>query len=92
MRPDVHDFVVAFARRDDALAILLLDFLDLLLRGVNLLVAFLRHDHVVNADGRAGFRRLAETQLLQFVEHRPRSSRDRRTCSISRSNRRVRIF
>ena len=42
MRPDVDDLVVAFARRDDALAILLLDFLDLLLRGVNLLVLLLR--------------------------------------------------
>ena len=70
MRPDVHDFVVTFARRDDALAILFLDFLDLLLRGVNFLVAFLGHNHVVNADGRAGLRGLAETKFLELVEHR----------------------
>ena len=69
MRPDVHDLVVTFARRDDALAILFFDFLDLLVRGFDLLVAFLRHDHVVNADAHAGFRRLAEAKLFQFVEH-----------------------
>ena len=43
--------------------------LDLLVRGFDFLVAFLRHDHVVNADGHAGFRRLAETKLLELVEH-----------------------
>ncbi len=50
MRPDVHDFVVTFARRDDAFAILFLDFADLLVRAFDFLVAFLRNDHVVNAD------------------------------------------
>ena len=38
MRPDVDDLVVAFAGGDDAFAILLFDFLDLLLRGVDFLV------------------------------------------------------
>ena len=42
MRPDVDDLVVAFAGGDDTLAILLLDFLDLLLRGVDFLVFLLR--------------------------------------------------
>ena len=37
MRPDVDDLVVTFAGRDDALAILLLDFADLLVRVFNLL-------------------------------------------------------
>src|SRR5260221_7908500 len=61
VRPDVHDLVIAFARRDDTLAILLLDFADLLVRAFDLLVAFLRDDHVINADGNAGLGRFAET-------------------------------
>ncbi len=70
MRPDVHDLVVTFAGGDDTLAILFLNFLDLLVRVFDLLVAFLRHDHVVNADGHAGLGRLAETDFLELVEHR----------------------
>ena len=54
MRPDVDDLVVAFAGGDDALAILLLDFVDLLLRVVDFLVFSFGNDHVVNADGDAG--------------------------------------
>ncbi len=69
VRPDVDDLVVAFARGDDTLAILLLDFLDLLLRGVDLLVLLLRDDHVVDADGDAGLGRLAEAEFLELVEH-----------------------
>ena len=42
VRPDVDDLVVAFARGDDAFAILLLDFLDLLLGVVDFLILFLR--------------------------------------------------
>ena len=69
MRPDVDDLVVALAGGDDTFAILLLDFLDLLLGGVDFLVLFLGNDHVVNADGNARAGGLAETQFLQLVEH-----------------------
>src|ERR1035438_6828451 len=69
MRPDVDDFVVALAGGDDTLAILLLNFFDLLLSGVNLLTLFLGNDHVVDADGDASACGLAETQFLQLVEH-----------------------
>src|SRR5208283_5576064 len=69
MRPDVHDLVITLARGDYTLAILFFDFLDLLLRGLNLLVAFLGHDHVVNADGGAGLGGLAEAEFLELVEH-----------------------
>src|SRR5687768_1744626 len=48
---------------------LLLDFLDLFVRLVNLLGLFLRDDHVVNADGTAGLRGFAEAKFLELVEH-----------------------
>ena len=69
MCPDVHDLVVTFARGDDTFAILLFDFFDLLLGGVNLFVAFLGHDHVVDADGRAGLGGFTEAEFLELVEH-----------------------
>ena len=69
VRPDVNDLVVAFARGDDTLAILLLDFLDLLLGGVDFLILLLGNDHVVDADGHARARGLAEAQFLELVEH-----------------------
>ena len=69
VRPDVHDLVVTLAGGDDTLAVLLLDFADLLLRVLDLLIALLGHDHVVNADGHAGLRRLAETNFLELVQH-----------------------
>jgi hypothetical protein len=42
MGPDVDDFVEAFAGGDDTFAILLLDFGDLLLGGVDFVTFFLR--------------------------------------------------
>ena len=69
MRPDVNDLVVAFAGGDDTLAILLFDFLDLLLGGVDFLVLFLGDDHVIDADGDAGAGGLAEAEFLELVEH-----------------------
>src|SRR5258706_4101764 len=69
MRPDINDFVVAFARRDDAFAILLLNFFDFLLRGIDSLTLFLRDDHVINTDGNTGLGRLAEPEFLELVQH-----------------------
>ena len=69
MRPDINDLVVAFARGDDAFAILLLDFFDLLLGVADFLVLLLRNDHVVNANGNARAGGLAETEFLELVEH-----------------------
>jgi len=69
VRPDVDDLVVALARSYDAAAILLLDFPDLLLGTVNLLIFFLGNDHVVNANRNPGMRRFAEAQFFQFVQH-----------------------
>src|SRR5204863_7217866 len=45
--PDIDDLVVAFARSDDTFAILLLDFFDLLLGGIDFLIFFLGNDHVI---------------------------------------------
>src|ERR1017187_8500865 len=69
MRPHVHDLVVTFAGGDDTLAILFFNFANLLVRVFDLLVAFLRHDHVVNADGHAGLGRLAETNFFELIQH-----------------------
>ena len=70
MRPDIDHFVVTFARRDDALAILLLDFVNLLLRRLDLLALLLRNDHVIDSDRDTGPRRFAEAQLFEPVERR----------------------
>src|SRR5690349_1112246 len=69
MRPDVDDLVVAFARGNDTLAVLLLDLANLLLRGLDFLLLFLRDDHVIDADGNAGASRLTEAKLFELVEH-----------------------
>ena len=69
MRPDIDDLVVAFAGRDHAFAILLLDFGNLLLRVLNFLALLLRDDHIIDPDGATGFGRLAEAQFLQTIEH-----------------------
>ena len=64
VRPDVNDLVVAFARSNDTLAILLFDFFDLLLSGIDFLILFFRDNHVVDANGDARARSLAEAQFL----------------------------
>ena len=69
MCPDVHDLVVTLARGDDTLAILLLDFADLLLRRGDFLALFLRDDHVIDADGNARAGGLAEAEFLEPVQH-----------------------
>jgi hypothetical protein len=69
MRPDVDDLVVAFAGVMTPLRYCFSTSAILLLRVVNLLVAFLGHNHVVDADGHAGLGRLAEAELLELVEH-----------------------
>ena len=68
MRPDIDDLVVAFAGSDDTLAILLFHFADLLLRRLDLLILFLRDDHVVDPDRNAGPRRFAEADFLQPIQ------------------------
>src|SRR5262249_49586255 len=69
MRPNINDLVVTLAGSDNAFAILLLDFANLLLRRVNFLVLFLRNDHVIDADGNSGASGFAEAKLLKFVQH-----------------------
>ena len=69
MRPNIDDLIVSLAGSDNALAVLLLDFVDLLLRGLDLLVFLVRDDHVVNADGDTRTGGLAEAKFLELVEH-----------------------
>src|SRR6185503_3200528 len=68
MRPDVDDLVIAFARRNHAFAMLLLDFGDLLLRRLDFLALLLRDDHVIDADGDASLGGFAEAKFLEAVE------------------------
>src|SRR5207245_8117151 len=68
MRPDIDDLVVAFARCDDAFAILLFNLGNLLLGGFNFLRFLLRNDHVFDADGNARAGGFEEAELLQPVE------------------------
>src|SRR6185437_6790808 len=67
--PNIDDLVVAFAGGDDTFAMLLLDFLDLRLGVLDFLIFFVRNDHVVDADGDTGLRRVDEAEFFQFVEH-----------------------
>ena len=67
--PDLDDAVVALLLGDMAGYILLLDGLDLLVRGLDHLGLLLRHDDVVHADGRAEEGRVAEARVLDGVEH-----------------------
>ena len=68
VRPDIDDLVVALAVRDDALAILLLDGLDLLVGILQLGLFFLRNDHVGNSDGNSRLGRFRESEFLQAIE------------------------
>ena len=68
VRPDIDDFVVAFARRNNTLAILLLNFIDLLLGSFDFLVLFLGDDHVIDANGNTSFSRFAEAEFLELVQ------------------------
>jgi uncharacterized membrane protein YhfC len=68
-RPDGDDLVVAFAVGDGAVQILLLDFHHLVLGGIHQLEFHAGDDHVADADGNAGLRRVQEAELLQLVEH-----------------------
>src|SRR5215475_1098613 len=69
LRPDGDDLVVSFAVSDHAVLVLLLD-LDHFGLGVRHERRFVRRrNHVVNADRKAGFRRVEESELFQAVEH-----------------------
>ena len=71
--PDIDDLVVALAVRDDALAILLLDRLDLLVSVLQFGLFFLRNDHVRNSDGNSGLGRFGEAEFLQAIERLDRA-------------------
>ena len=68
-RPDFDDLVVALALRDGAFLILLLDFDDRLFGVLHQLGLFVRHHHVVDADGNPGARSVQEPELLHLVQH-----------------------
>src|SRR5258708_21699810 len=70
MSPDINNLVVSFARSNNALAVLLFDFFDLLLSSFDFLLFFLGNDHVIYPNGNAGFGCLAEPEFLEPIEHR----------------------
>ena len=67
LAPDVDHLVVALAGGHETRDVLLLDLLDFLLGTLDQAGLFLRHEHVVDADGDAGARRQPETGLQQLV-------------------------
>ena len=67
LAPDINDLVVALTGSHQTRDILLLDLFDFLLGTGNDLVLFIRHQHVVNADGNTSTCRQTETRLQQLV-------------------------
>src|SRR5581483_4658489 len=68
-RPDFDDLVVAFTVGNGAVEILLLDIDALLLGVANQHFLVVRNHHVIDADREAGAGRVAETQLLDLIQH-----------------------
>ena len=66
--PDGNDLVVAFAMRDGAVQILLLDAHDFLFAAFDQLALVAGNEHVVNADRNAGLGGVGEAQLFQVIE------------------------
>ncbi len=67
MRPDIDDLVVAFAVREETLAMLILNGLHLSLGGLQDGCLAVRHDHVVNTDGYTGLCRHTESGVHQLI-------------------------
>src|SRR6185436_1083961 len=67
--PDVDDLVVALTVGDGAVEALALDLEHGLARALDDLLLARRNDHVVDADGDAGLRRVEEAEVLEAVEH-----------------------
>ena len=68
MHPDVDDLVIALAVGDDAVGILIADFLHFLERSVNELGFSIGYDYVVNGDGYAGQRRVVIAHILELID------------------------
>src|SRR5262245_453367 len=68
VRPDVDDLVVALTVGDDAVLVLLLDFVHLFACGRDLPLLRRRDVHVVDADRETGQGRVAEAEVLQLVQ------------------------
>src|SRR6185436_6842474 len=67
--PDVDDLVVALTVGDGAVEALALDLEHGLARALDDLLLARGDDHVVDADGDAGLRRVEEPEVLETVEH-----------------------
>jgi len=66
-RPDIDHLVVTFARSDQPRGVLILDFQDFLFRLFQNGRFGFRNGQVIDADGHAGHRRVAETGVHQLV-------------------------
>src|SRR5262245_56516825 len=66
--PNVDDLVVTLTIGDDALAILLLDLLDLFVGIAELQFLLLRNDHVGDADRDTCLGRFGKTKFLQSIQ------------------------
>ncbi len=66
--PNVDDLVIAFARSNHTLAILLFHVVDLFLRVLDFMIFLFRNNHVVDADGNPRASRGAEAHLFEAVQ------------------------
>ena len=67
--PDIDDLVVALAGGDGAVEALALDFQHGLARTVDDIGFARGNDHIVDADGDSGLRRVQKSEVFQLVEH-----------------------
>ena len=64
MGPNINDLIVTLAVGNNALAVLLLDFLNLLMSTIHFHLLFLGNNHVHNPNRNSGTRGFAEAKIL----------------------------
>ena len=65
--PNIDDLIITLTIRDDTLTVLLLDFADLFVGKIELLLLLIRNDHIGDSNGDARTRSLPEPESLQTV-------------------------
>ena len=74
MHPDVDNFVVALAVGDDAVGVLIADFLYFLECPVNKLGFSIGYDYVVNGNGYTRQRRVVVAHVFELIDELGRTS------------------
>ena len=68
MGPDVDNLVIALAVGDDAVGVLIADFLHILERSINELGFSIGYDYVINGDGYTGQRRVVVAHTFELID------------------------